>query len=106
MIQDLRIDQSEIFEKVVLRNGKLFRVRFVVIEREGKLRGKVVSCDVIETLDGDINDTKKYFPLDIELGGFFEETRTFDVIASPYSYLDFFVSQMTRAPSWLLMHDA
>ena len=37
--------QSEIFERIVRSgNGRVFRVRFVVVEREGILRGRVVSC--------------------------------------------------------------
>lgn len=37
--------QSEVFEKVVCdRGGRLFRVRFVVVEREGTLRGRIISC--------------------------------------------------------------
>lgn len=41
-------NQSEVFEKVVrARNGRLFRVRFVVVERGGALRGRVVSCEPI-----------------------------------------------------------
>ncbi len=38
-------NQSEVFEKIVRdRSGRLFRVRFVVVERGGILRGRVVSC--------------------------------------------------------------
>lgn len=41
-------NQSEVFEKIVSdRSGRLFRVQFVVVERSGKLRGRVVSCDPI-----------------------------------------------------------
>lgn len=41
-------NQSGIFEKLVQdRNGWLFRVRFVVVERDGVLRGKVISCEAV-----------------------------------------------------------
>jgi len=92
--------QSQIFEKVVLRNGKPFLVRFVVVEREGKLRGKVISCEAVETLAGESADTKQYLPFDIGPATHAEETRTFDAIVSPYTSLEFFISQMTRAPSF------
>lgn len=36
--------QSRFFEKVVSKNGKLFSIRFVIVEREGKLLGKIISC--------------------------------------------------------------
>lgn len=43
--------QSEIFERTVRdRDGRLFCVRFVVVEREGVLRGKVISCEQIYTI--------------------------------------------------------
>lgn len=48
--------QSEIFEKIVSQHGRLFRVRFVVLERGGKLRGKVISCEAIFAL-GRVEDS-------------------------------------------------
>jgi len=40
--------QSEIFERIVRQaDGRLFCVRFVVVERGGVLRGKVVSCALL-----------------------------------------------------------
>lgn len=37
--------QSEIFERVVRdRSGRAFRVRFVIVERGGALRGRIISC--------------------------------------------------------------
>jgi len=43
-------NQSDIFEKVVQRDGKIFRIRFVIIERCGQLRGKVISCEEVHTI--------------------------------------------------------
>ena len=93
--------QSEVFEKVVSRNGRLFLVRFVVVEREGKLRGKVLSCEAIEVLAGDTDTTAKATclpsvtftdeaPLSREL---------FCEIVSPYFTLDFLTSIQIRAPA-------
>lgn len=37
--------QSEIFERIVRAlDGRFFRVRFVVVERGGILRGRIISC--------------------------------------------------------------
>ncbi|TSC57722.1 MAG: hypothetical protein Greene041679_266 [Parcubacteria group bacterium Greene0416_79] len=45
--------QSEIFERIVRnRNGRVFRVRFVAVERGGILRGRIVSCEEIVSLSG------------------------------------------------------
>ena len=44
-------NQSEIFEKLVCTlDGRFFRVRFVVVERNGTLRGKVISCEQIPAI--------------------------------------------------------
>lgn len=43
--------QSEIFERIVRdRSGRLFRVRFMVVERDGVLRGRIISCEVVPEL--------------------------------------------------------
>ena len=40
--------QSEIFERIVRdRSGRAFRVRFVVVERGGTLRGRIISCEPV-----------------------------------------------------------
>jgi hypothetical protein len=91
--------EPEIFERLVEREGKLFRVRFLIFEREGRLLGKVTSCEAIETLSGETCEAGHYFPAAVELDGFSENIRTFDTVVSPYFFLEFFLSQMTRAPS-------
>ncbi|HEY4508477.1 MAG TPA: hypothetical protein VJJ55_02360 [Candidatus Paceibacterota bacterium] len=48
----------EVFEKLVQAwDGRLFRVRFVVVERGGALRGRVISCTALD-----------YFPSSVEEG--------------------------------------
>ncbi|OHA45157.1 MAG: hypothetical protein A3H13_02255 [Candidatus Taylorbacteria bacterium RIFCSPLOWO2_12_FULL_48_11] len=43
--------QSEIFERIVRdRSGRAFRVRFVVVERGGTLRGRIISYEQIQNL--------------------------------------------------------
>ncbi len=93
--------QSEIFEKVVTKNGKLFLVRFVILEREGRLRGKVISCEAIETLSGSTGKaTKICLPLFRTYPTVTDEGLTIkDCVLSPFSTLEFFMSQPTRAPS-------
>ncbi|MDO8594975.1 MAG: hypothetical protein Q7R93_05730 [bacterium] len=93
--------QSEIFERIVNRNGKLFLVRFVVVERAGKLRGKVISCEAIESLSGSTKETSRnYLPI-LRLPRIVKDEglRIKDCLISPFSSLEFFMSQMTRAPS-------
>ena len=54
----VRQNQSKIFERIVRdRSGRAFRVRFVVVEREGTLRGRVVSYAALN-----------YFPSSVEEG--------------------------------------
>lgn len=44
-------NQSEVFEKIVCdRSGRVFRVRFVVVERAGTLRGRIISCEPVSNL--------------------------------------------------------
>ncbi len=93
--------QLEIFERVVSRNGRLFLVHFVILERGGKLRGKVLSCEAIEVLAGEVSTTMEATclpsvtftdeaPLSHEL---------FGEVVSPYFSLDFLTSIQIRAPS-------
>ena len=92
--------QSEIFEKVVLKNGRLFRIRFVVLERGGKLRGKILSCQPIEILAGESTEsTSSYLPALADLQPAPISRVLFEELVSPLSTLEFFMSQMTRAPS-------
>ncbi|MSU55827.1 MAG: hypothetical protein EXS51_00750 [Candidatus Taylorbacteria bacterium] len=92
--------QSGILEKLVRRNGKLFLMRFVVLEREGKLRGKILSCQPIEILAGESTEsTSSYLPVLADLQPAPISRVLFEELVSPLSTLEFFMSQMTRAPS-------
>ena len=91
--------QSEIFEKIVIRGGKIFLVRFVIVEREGKLRGKVISCEAVEALSGTKQASEGYLPVTLNAPAAPSDITSFDEIISPYSTLEFFMSQMTRAPA-------
>lgn len=94
--------QSEIYEKVVQRDGELFLVRFVILERGGKLRGKIISCEAIEALPAGITTESEHcLPAfsNVEPAPITQER--FEEIVSPFFTLEFFVSQMIRAPSRL-----
>ena len=90
----------EIFERVIRQNGRLFRVRFVILEREGKLRGKIISCEPVEVIDEIGAVEGKYFlPVSFSAQGAPRGKTCFQGIVSPFSELEFFTSQMPRAPS-------
>ncbi len=93
--------QSDILEKVVSRNGRLFLVRFVVVEREGKLRGRVLSCEAVEALAGET--TVATAGTCLPSITFTEEApfsrRSFHTFISPYFTLDFLTSIQIRAPA-------
>ena len=91
--------QSEIFERIVNRDGKLFLVRFVIVERAGKLRGKIISCEAVEALAGSEQPSEGYLPVILNAQAAPSEAVSFEEIVSPYSTLEFFMSQPTRAPS-------
>jgi hypothetical protein len=93
-------NQSEIFEKVVVRNGRLFLVRFVIVERGGKLRGRVISCEAIVALPaGAAAERERCLPAFSRTEPAPVTRKHFKEIASPFFTLEFFISQMTRAPS-------
>ncbi len=93
---------SEVMERIILQNGKLFRVRFVVVERGGKLRGKILSCEAIEMLAGEVSATAKASCLPSVT--FTDEApisrKLFAEVASPYFSLDFLTSIQIRAPAY------
>lgn len=92
--------QSEVFEKVVTKNGKLFLVRFVILEKEGRLRGKVISCEAIETLPAGVTaESEHCLPVFSDIQPAPITGERFEEIVSPFFTLEFFISQMTRAPS-------
>lgn len=93
-------NQSEIFEKVVTKNGKFFLVRFVIVERGARLCGRIISCEAIETLPvGVTAETEHCLPAFSALEPAPTTKERFVEIVSPFFTLEFFISQMTRAPS-------
>lgn len=93
--------QSEIFQKTIRQNGKLFQVRFVIVEKNGKLRGKIISCEPIEVLGGSGVATEQHcLPLFSPTQAFPEETIRFRKVVPPFSSFDFLTSIQIRAPSF------
>lgn len=92
MIQNLQKNQSEVFEKIVCdRSGRLFRVRFVVVERGGALRGRVVSCEPMVVF---LPSTKRF----VNKTGLSFQVRK---IVSPYfNKFAFLTAIKIRAPSF------
>jgi hypothetical protein len=108
MIYDLRIRNAEIFEKIVCdRRGRLLCVRFVVFERDGVLRGRIISVAPILSFSGvkdkglRIKDFPRYLPLwwshrKVRDTGL----RIKDFFVSPYfRNFDFMTVIKIRAPS-------
>src|SRR3989344_5365523 len=103
--------QPHIYEKVVrAKNGRLARVRFVITDIDGQIRGRVLSVVPVSELPSRVtiyrNKTETSFYNQRVLNAPTKKTERFfqracdGLITSPYfSSLDFFVSQMTRAPS-------
>jgi len=96
---------SEIFEKNVYKNGKLFLVRFVVVERGARLCGRIISCEEIRGLNADKTQTERggrlYLPIHRHSKAVKDEgLKIKDSFISPFFTLEFFMSQMTRAPSF------
>lgn len=97
--------QCEVLERIARApDGRLFRVRFVIVERDGVLRGRVISCEEIVSLS-DVKDgglwIKDYLYLPHSKTRVSQARTRISAarILSPYTSLDFFMSQMTRAPS-------
>ncbi|KKW10836.1 MAG: hypothetical protein UY50_C0025G0008 [Parcubacteria group bacterium GW2011_GWA2_49_9] len=92
--------QSEIFEKVVTKNGQLFLVRFVILEREGRLRGKIISCEAIEALPAGATVESEYcLPVFSDIQPAPITRKIFEEIVSPFFTLEFLTSIKIRAPS-------
>ena len=92
MIQDLRVKESKIFEKTAQRGGKLFRIRFVVIERNGVLRGRIISCELLQ-------EETPLLASAGTTGSAVVGTRKFLSIRAPFFWLDFLTSIHIRAPA-------
>lgn len=92
--------QSRIFHKIVCQNGRFFSVRFVILDREGRLRGKIISCEPVEVMG--VTDTvkEKYLlPLLFLAQNAPVGKACFQGIISPFSKLEFLTSIQIRAPA-------
>ena len=96
----LHQNQSEIFEKVATKNGKLFLVRFVIVERGQKLRGRIISCEAIETLPiGVTTESEHCLPSFSDVQPAPITGKRFEEIVSPFFTFEFLTSIKIRAPS-------
>jgi hypothetical protein len=96
---------NSIFERIVKdKNGILVRIRFTIIEIEGKFQGHIISVTPLsvsdENTEKDIKENIIYLPK-IKISQIFSiDTYTsLNSIISPYLSLEFLMSQPTRAPS-------
>ena len=92
--------QSEVHERVVTRNGQLFLVRFVIVDRDGKLRGRVLSCEAIKTLPCTTTEHAIFCLPEVNFSEPSPISRKFfREIISPYFSLDFLTVVQIRAPA-------
>ncbi len=103
MLTRNQFKQIGIHERLIRgKGGRLFRVRFEVAEIKGEICGRVIFAEPVGELDGITNHDSR---IKIFLGGITEKnpaprSRIFaSKILSPFSSLEFLVSQPTRAPS-------
>ena len=88
---------NSIFERIIRdKNGILVRVRFTVVEIDGKFQGQIISAIPLHTDDKLCLPYKKDSKVVIE-----KEIVFSDKIVSPYFSLDFLMSQPTRAPAFV-----
>ncbi len=87
---------NNVFERIVKdKNGILVRVRFVVVEVNGKFQGQIVSIEPV------VKETSLCLPCVKSDKVVVEDTTpSFISKISPYFSLDFLMSQPTRAPSY------
>ncbi len=95
--------QPQIVEKIVRKNGRLFSVRAALIEIDGKPYVRVLSATPIQTIgDASKQKSKKAYALPEIRTKAQSEAFAYKIgeTVSPFfSNLDFFISQMTRAPA-------
>jgi|GEM_PF-1388130 len=93
-ISDALRSDSSIFERIVRQaDGRLFLVRFVIVERGGVLRGRIISCALI-------TEEAKAICGRAVLGAPIATSSEFLPILSPFfSCFDFLTSVQIRAPS-------
>ncbi|HEY4499014.1 MAG TPA: hypothetical protein VJH94_03050 [Candidatus Paceibacterota bacterium] len=93
-----------IFQKTLRgKDGRLFNVCFEVIEIAGHTRARIISATPVCELKGNCaktTTTRAYLPVSRAEPPPTPKPQEFHSYTSPFfSELDFFVSQMTRAPS-------
>lgn len=91
---------NSIFERIVKdKNGVLVRIRFTVVEIDGKFQGQIISAT---PLVSPISDEKVVcLPCLKDKKVVIEDSSVqFTSILSPYFSLEFFMSQPTRAPAF------
>lgn len=100
-------NQSEVFERVMRdARGRAFCVRFVVVERNGVLRGRILSCVPISSLSpfskgGDRLERGCFLEGKTTDSNFQTAQKVGSVILSPYFHnFDFLTAIKIRAPSF------
>jgi len=100
--------QSKFIEKILTdRDGRQFRVLFIVSLVEGEIRGQIVSAqpigERIKNIESRIKSKNEILCLPCKKSDFAPILTSYFLLLtsflSPYSSLDFFMSQPTRAPS-------
>lgn len=97
--------QPEIYERIVrAKYGRLMRVRFVAVEIGDEILGKIISVEPVLEIKNTLllKEGKEIIlalpaphnPISVSFS-----YRVSYKIPSPFFTLDFFMSQMTRAPS-------
>ncbi len=89
---------NSIFERIVEdKNGVLVRVRFTIIEKNGRFQGQIISA---EPLISQIEKEKVLCLSCVKsLKVSIDSSIAFTPILSPYFTLEFLMSQPTRAPA-------
>jgi hypothetical protein len=89
---------NSIFERIIRdKNGVLVRIRFTVVENNGKFQPVIISAEaLVKNKEEVVFLPEEISKKDIAL----DTTPSFISILSPYINLDFFMSQPTRAPSF------
>lgn len=91
---------NSIFERIVKdKNGLLVRVRFTVVEVNGKFQAQIISAIPFVTPAEDVVCLPCIKESKVITETSFAE---FESILSPYFSLEFFMSQPTRAPAFAI----
>ena len=96
-----------IYERILrAKDGRLVRVRFVVSEMEGRLKGHIIGVEAVEAINSasPAKQAKPLYFLTAQATEKAQAKKTLRAIPStshfsPYFSFEFFMSQPTRAPS-------